>query len=130
MSFFFRLQYFETSSQVYMTWKPRGNIKFPTHFQVASIMETTSQTGLQGMETERKLQVSNPIPTGFHRGNRAVSAFQTHGNHWFPLWKPGGNHLETPGFHVVSNRFPRFGNLSFRPVLLSVQFCRCLCRFL
>ena len=68
------------------------------------------------METKRKLQVSNPIPTGFHRGNRAVSAFQTHGNHWFPLWKPGGNYLETPGFHVVSTRFPRFGNLSFRPV--------------
>ncbi|KAK3098190.1 hypothetical protein FSP39_017068 [Pinctada imbricata] len=88
-------------------WKPKGNLRFPTRFQVVSIVETSSYTGLQGMETKRKLEVSNPIPSGFHRGNRAVSAFQTHGNHWFPLWKPGGNHMETPGFHVVSTRFPR-----------------------
>ncbi|KAK3107065.1 hypothetical protein FSP39_006205 [Pinctada imbricata] len=87
-------------------WKPKGNLRFPTRFQVVSIVETSSYTGLQGMETKRKLEVSNPIPSGFHCGNRAVSAFQTHGNHWFPLWKPGGNHMETPGFHVVSTRFP------------------------
>ena len=44
--------------QVYKVWKPKGNLRFPTRFQVVSIVETGRLALSKHMET-----------TGFHYGN-------------------------------------------------------------
>ena len=71
---------------------------------------------------ERKPQVCNKFPWGFHPGNYLIPCgFPRGGNTlrsglhasiaWklgstsgFPIWKKGGNHMETPGFQKGNMR--------------------------